>query len=173
MSPDRGLRSRQITAIEETAKAYERTLLDNPLDIDVTIDLVVLYWQAMDTGTVAAEQLSPRFVELAGRRLFEILDDAKVRFHDRAEIAFWNNYIRWADFGEPLEAATCRSMLLQRPNFLDPALFLFMASDGDEAAAEVNELVDQCGCQGTARCQYIKSVVGGVVNRRSRMPTAD
>jgi hypothetical protein len=152
--------------IQEAAAAYETVLQEAPDHLEGMLNLLVLYWQATDYGTSAAARLSPEFVDLAGRRLRELLASAHKRFPGRPEVVFWAKYIAWADFGDPFELAECRELLRAHPSYLEPALLLYSMSAGAEAEPEAMQLLERCSNEQTARCRYIVSVLDGVLKRR-------
>lgn len=158
----------QSGRIQDAATAYESVLESNPADIEATLNLTVLYWQATDYGLSATAQLQPEFVAHAGKRLRELLESAKQCFTDRPEVVFWTKYIAWADLGESFEPAECRELLRNHPEYLEPAIVLFSMSRGTEAEAEAMQLLQRCSVEGTLRCRYVVSVIEGVLKRTGR-----
>lgn len=151
--------------MQDAAQAYEDVLRSDPTDLDATINLAVLYWQATDYGMSASRQLPVEFVALAGRRLRELLGQASQRFGGRPEVTFWTKYIAWSDFGEETPLDECRNLLRDHPQYLEPAMLLFAQSAGSEAQEEAMELLAKCSVQ-TTRCRYIASVINGVLKRQ-------
>jgi hypothetical protein len=151
---------------QEAAAAYEGILRSNPNELEATLNLMVLYWQATDFGISAIAQLPPEFVAFAGRRLRELLDLVPKQFPSRPEVVFWTKYIAWADLGVPFQPEECRDLLRDHPQYLEPALVLFSRSGGDEAESEAMQLLERCATERTARCRYMVSVIKGVLKRR-------
>lgn len=154
--------------VQDAAAAYEDALLSRPMDLTATINLAVLYWQATDVGMSTAMRLPPGFVAFAGKRCRDLLTAAHDRFPDHPEVVFWTKYIAWADFGDPLDLADCRTLLHQHSEYLEPAFVLFSRSDGTEAEAETLRLLQRCSEDATTRGRYIVSVINGVLARRRR-----
>ncbi len=92
------LRAYAVTADEngrfqEAAASYEASLLSDPADLETTVNLAVLYWQAGGRDRSAHSSLPPEFLKYAQERLHELLDSAGGRFADRAQLRFWKKYI--------------------------------------------------------------------------------
>jgi len=78
------LRAYALTADEngrfqEAAASYEAALLADPADLEVTVNLAVLYWQATGRGRGAAGALPQEFLKHAQKRLRELLGSASDR----------------------------------------------------------------------------------------------
>lgn len=151
--------------LQSAATGYEEVLADGERSLEVLLNLAVLYWQATDIGLASAKKLRPDFIATAGRRLPELLDEARRRFPENTEAHFWQRYIAWADLGEPFGSEECRKLLQQDPATLVPAMHLFASSQGKEARAEVSQLLRWCEDDGTARARYVASVIHGVMKR--------
>jgi hypothetical protein len=150
------------------ASLYERDLASPSRDIDSFINLAILYWQSAEYGFWTTQKLPRGFVEFAGKRWREVLDDASALFPTRPEVLFWKKYIAWADLGEPFNVDECRSMLQLNPNYLEPAMFLFLTSQGLECKTEALELLRQSREVGTCRNRYVASVIDGMLKRGPR-----
>jgi hypothetical protein len=151
---------------QEAAAAYEQWLRLNPADLQITLNLLVLYWQATDVDTTSGDRLPRDFRPHASRRVRELLEAAERQFPSRAEVRFWTKYIAWADRGEPLDLLECRQLLRAQPGYLEPALALFSSSAGEEAEPEAMRLLAVHSEQPTARGRYVTSVINGVLQRR-------
>jgi hypothetical protein len=152
--------------VAEAAGLYESAITGEAAkQVDVWIDLIILYWQATDYGFWKGTGLDPRFVALAGKRSGELLDGAAAAFPAHVAVEFWRRYIRWADLGEPFEPSECRAMLQSQPSYLDPALFLFSTTHGRECVAEATALLRSCEDRRTSRCRYIASVIEAGLKR--------
>lgn len=154
--------------LQLAAALYEDVLAGGEASLEALLNLAILYWQATDTGTVAAKKLSPDFLATAGRRLPELLAEAERRFPTSVEPRFWRRYIAWADLGEPFGSDECRELLREDPAALVPALYLFAASQGKEAQTEALDLLRRCQEDGTTRAHYVASVIQGVLKRAGR-----
>ena len=157
----------------EAAAAYEAALLSDPTDLEATLNLAVLYWQAMAHERHSPGMLSPQFLEHAQWRLAAILLHAGRRFAGRAEIRFWTNYIAALESGRPLRPAVCRELLRERPDYFEPAFVVFCASAGEEAEPEAMRLLAHYSEQPTARGRYVTAIISAALSRqRWRRPRA-
>lgn len=139
---------------------YEQSLAVAPLE--VMIDLAVLYWQITDYGFWSTLGLPVALVDLGATRSAEVLDEAQRRFPNVPAPIFWRKYIAWADVGEPLSLDDCRRWLAQDPTSLEPALYLFMISQGKECRPEAMALLHEARAHGSTRSKYIASVIESV-----------
>jgi hypothetical protein len=151
---------------QEAATAYEASLLADPTDLEATVNLVVLYWQAADHTAWGFPPMPGEFRAQAARRLAEILDCASERFPHSAELGFWKSYIATAQIGRPFEPSECRRLLREYPYYLEPAFVVFEDSEGTEAEAEAMRLLADYSEQPTARGRYITSIISGTLARQ-------
>jgi hypothetical protein len=158
---------------QQAADGYETALLSDPADLEATVNLVVLYWQAAGGASCASGRVSAEFREHAGRRLPELLAAASQRFAGSAEVRFWQKYIAAAGSGEPLEPTECRQLLRERPDYLEPAFVVFAMSAGAEAEPEAMRLLADYSEQPTTRARYVTSIINAALSRqRWRWPCA-
>ena len=187
------LRAYALTADEngcfqEAAASYEAALLADPADLEATVNLAVLYWQATARG--AAGALPQEFLKHAQKRLRELLGSASdraasegdraasegipsggipsggERFADCAELRFWKKYITAADAGELLQPSECRQLMQERPDYLEPAFVVFSDSAGKEAEPEAMRLLVDYSAQPTARGRYVTSIINAVMQKQ-------
>jgi hypothetical protein len=151
---------------QQAAAAYETHLAASPADLEATLNLAALYWQASHFGISSFHGTSPEFLAYAGKRLGQVLEYASQRFADSAEVRFWRQYIAGAELGEPLEATECRQLLRERPDYLEPAFVVFSNSVGDEAEPEAMRLLAGCAEEPTARSRHVISVINGTLRRQ-------
>jgi hypothetical protein len=166
-----GARAYAVTADEngrfqQAAAAYETHLAESPADLEATLNLAVLYWQAAHFGVSSFHGTSPEFLAHAGKRLGEVLEHASQRFADGAEVRFWRRYIARAEIGKPLEATECRQLLRERPDYLEPAFVVFSSSAGQEAEPQAMRLLAGCAEEPTARGRHVISVINGALRRQ-------
>jgi hypothetical protein len=158
---------------QQAAAGYEAALRSNPADLEATVNLAVLYWQAAGNRACGRGRLSAEFSSHAGRRLPELLESASRRFAGNAQVRFWKKYIAAAGCGEPLESAECRQLMRENPDYLEPAFVLFALSAGAEAEPEAMRLLADCSEQPTARARYVTSIINAALQRqRWRRPRA-
>jgi hypothetical protein len=143
--------------ISRAVELYEASI--NDASEDALINLAVLYWQMTDYGLSITRGLSPEVVGRAGVRVDEVLDEAARRFPHSAAVSFWKKYIAWAELGDPFDPEDCRQLLLENPQYLEPAMYLYSISQGREGEREALMLLLQCPGLGTMRARYVASVI--------------
>lgn len=154
-------RRRDIVA---AADAYEGLIADS--NVEAMLNLLVLYWEATDFGTLSYYRLSDAFIARAGQRWRDLLKDTRQRHPSDTAVEFWCRYIESLEFdGELLSPAECRLMLSRQPENLEPAMIIFSESDCLEGIEETRLLLAWCKTQGTARAGYISAVLDGVTKR--------
>ena len=153
-------------ALVAAAAGYEAALAAGDATLELLVDLAVLYWQATDPGLAAAARLDRAWLARAAERFPALLAEAARRFPARSEPRFWQQYIAWADLGEPFDRAACRGLLDEDPSTLVPALYLFAASRGAEAADQAAALLAACRAEGTTRARYVAQVIESVQRTR-------
>jgi hypothetical protein len=158
---------------QQAAAGYEAALLSNPADLEATVNLTVLYWQAAHDGSCASGSVSADFRSHAARRLPELLESASHRFAGSAEVTFWKKYIAAAGSGESLDCGECRQLMREHPDYLEPAFVVFAMSAGEEAEPEAMRLLAGCSEQPTTRARYVTSIINAALHRqRWRSPCA-
>lgn len=151
--------------IETAAAGYEASLRSDPGDLEATVNLAVLYWQAAG-GSDGNPHKPTAFSRLARRRLCEILDSASHRFPSRPEIQFWRKYIAAAELGEPLDSTECRELMRAQPDYLEPAFVVFLKSAGREAEPEAMRLLADYSEQPTARGRYVTAMITAALRKQ-------
>ena len=155
----------------EAAAGYEAALLSNPADLEATVNLAVLYWQA--AGLTGFGTRPTAFQAHARRRLYELLESARHRFPASAEVTFWKKYIAAMDSGAAFAPTECRRLLAERPDYLEPAFVVFSDSEGTEAEPEAMRLLADYSEQTTARGRYVTSIISAALRKqRWRSPQA-
>lgn len=152
--------------LASAARAYEDLLEAHVKSGEVLANLLVLYWQATDFGFWTTKGLSPEFVDVAGRRLWTMLsweDSSLVRL---PEYLFWSRYIRWADLNEGFSFDECISIMREYPDYPEPAMFAYAASEGRQMKREAEQLLESCSTIGTVRANYVTSVLSSSLGTR-------
>jgi hypothetical protein len=144
--------------IARAAELYEQAIASGDMVLDTLINLAVLYWQITDYGFWSALDLDGDLVTRAGSRTNEILTLAQQRFPDAPEHRFWSKYIAWIDLGEDFEVSECRRLLADFPGYLEPAIYLFPATQRREGREQVLALLEQCSGENTCRVRYVRAV---------------
>ena len=145
------------------AAGYEAALQSDPADIEARVNLAVLYWEAT---RFCFDARPSEFSAHARGRLHELLESAADRFGGRPEIRFWREYIAAEEAGEPLPSATCRELMNERPDYLEPAFVMFSNSEGLEAEPEAMRLLAACSEQPTARARYVTSMINTALRKQ-------
>jgi hypothetical protein len=151
---------------EDAAHAYEGFLTEDPLNLEAFLNLLVLYWQVTDYGFNSGHKLDLAFVHRSGQRLPEMLAFGLKEFGLRPEFTFWSNYIRWVDLGEEPDPEACRRSLREHPHYLEPAMYVFLVTEGEEAEAEALLLMEILRAKKTVRASYVLSVVESALAQR-------
>ncbi len=142
----------------EAAWAYEISICAADADLDLYLNLAVLYFECMDFGYAAHHHLSENFVSGAWDRAFQVLARAEERYGRHAEIEFWRMYIPYIyGGGEPIDDA-CKD-LARREESLVPYMYLFTSSGKKKYAEQAQELLNLVKDGITERERYIKSIL--------------
>jgi hypothetical protein len=152
--------------LQQAAAGYEAALLADPADLQATLNLAVLYWQAAGHGSCAPDSIPAEFRSQAGQRLPELLESASQRFAGNAEVTFWKKYIAAAGAGAALGPGECRQLMLARPDYLEPAFVVFAESAGTEAEPEAMRLLADYSEQPTTRARYVTSIINAALSRQ-------
>lgn len=166
MSENDAIRLDREGKIEAAAAAYEALISSGDFSNTELVNLIVIYWQSTDYGFSLGKGLSSDFMAHAGERLnsfFRRID--KDRFPD-ASVAFWRRYIAWADYGSELTNQYCYQLLRLNPQYLEPAMYIFSSTNGQECRPEAVKLLAQCAMESTTRSKYIESVLLAVMKLR-------
>lgn len=142
----------------EAVWAYEVAINDPDVEIEMYLNLAVLYFECVDFGYAAHHRLSEDLVSGAWDRAFQILAEAKERFGNQTELEFWQLYFSfiYAE-GEPIDMA-CKE-LAQKGDSLVPYMYLFTSSGKKRWLEEVKKLLELVEDGTTERKRYIKSVI--------------
>jgi len=147
--------------VVKAATLYEIAIQSGEADVEVLLNLAVLYWESTDTGFRTHHILSDDFVDHAGFRYREILDEVGQRFPSVPSARFWRLYI--TSIKQGVQPAREEYLAIQNdaPDYLEPEIVLI--DDGDITRAR--KLLKQCETIGTARARYVAAVLGGIFAR--------
>ncbi|HEV3074514.1 MAG TPA: hypothetical protein VHB47_08865 [Thermoanaerobaculia bacterium] len=165
MSLASALQADRDRRIEAAADLYEAVLSEQPTSLVALVNLAVLYWRATECGFSAGLGLDLALIARAGRRLPQVLAEARQLHPQSTEVRFWERYIAWADLGEPFAIEECEALLRHAPSVLVPAMYLFAISHGERYEKEARDLLRECLEDQTVRARYIASVIEGVLKR--------
>lgn len=144
---------------EEAARLYEENIVSEHPNLEAILNLVILYWDSTDVGTITYHNLSGEFIAKAAQRIFEVLELGERLFPENTEIKFWKRYISQIDLGDELPSELCRKWLIKDPTSLIPAMSLIVRSQGKETANEAKMLYAIHKNSSTARSRYILSII--------------
>lgn len=122
-------------------------------------DYMTFCWQACEPGMAAAEDLSGNVFTEAAERLQDLLAQARQDRYRWTALDFWRRYIEWADLALDLSVEDCREFMFKNPGCLDPAFFVFLATNGREMRSEVMLLLSSCSKSTRMRSTYVCSVI--------------
>jgi hypothetical protein len=141
----------------EAVKAYEEAIKEPGADLDIYLNLAVLYFVCTDFGYAAHHHLPDELFDKAWERMISLLDEAESRFDKNDEVDFWRRYFRYIGLGndesvmerEPLKSSTS----------LIPYFYLFKSGNGDEYRSEAEKLYELVADETSAKKRYIKSIL--------------
>ena len=155
---DKALRLDAEERPREAAAAYEVAIEVADSDLETYLNLAVLYWVATDFGYAGYHKLENAFVERAGRRDHEILDEGERRFGSNNEIDFWRYYFDYVSLGEAARPGHCKTLAERGPSLV-PYFHLFELADGRRHRDEAKELLALFDPPETERGRYIYSML--------------
>lgn len=143
----------------EAAWAYEIAIQESQVELDLLLNLAVLYFAFDDTGYNSHHHLQMDFVGAAYGRIDKILDVAESRLGKQTEIDFWRLYI--SEFGPPYNEPSIEDYeeLSRRGDSLMPYYRLYSGSNGTRHEEEVKVLLAQVQDGSTERKRHIRSVL--------------
>lgn len=141
----------------EAAWAYEIAIASGDLELDLILDLAVLYFVCVDFGYATRHQLSREFVYSAWIRAFQILEVGDKQTGNRTELQFWKHYFRSVYLkDEGIEELSVR--LVQRNDSPLPAMYLYLAGN-TEFKDKTLELLESVKSGATERERYVRSII--------------
>lgn len=141
----------------EAAWAYEIALAQGDMELDLVLDLAVLYFVCLDFGYATRHNLPEEFVSGAWTRAFQVLEVGNDRFGANTDLEFWKCYFSSVYVrDEGIEDLSAR--LLHNSDSLLPAAYLFLAGE-KEFEGQALELLESVKNGSTERERYIKSIL--------------
>lgn len=142
----------------EAAEAYERVMRDEMPELDVYLDAAVLYMEASDFGVASGLHLPDAFYQVAIPNALRALENARARFGEQPDIAFWTRYVRWICLGPDIDLA--EALALERAGAKDVYLYLAQVDEvAPQFAAQSAALLESVSEERTERERYLKSVL--------------
>jgi hypothetical protein len=155
----------------EASAAYERAIDAGECDLEVYLDLAVLYWVSTDCGFYCHHRLSEEFIATAEARSRELLSEAEQRFGPSNEVEFWRLYFDFITYGSELTRDRCAELAWQGPS-LAPFMHLAVLDDSDEVGRQARVLQTRLANPQTERERYLKAVLDTVMQRRQRQSSS-
>lgn len=150
----------------EAAWAYEIAIGNPDANLDLFLNLAVLYFECLDFGYASHHRLSERFTSGAWDRAFIILNKAGERFGRQTEIEFWRLYFAHIYSGEELTTNACEELARGKDSLI-PYMYLFTSSEDKRFLEEARELYESVKDGATQRRRYIKSVLEPTLRRQN------
>lgn len=153
----------------EAAQAYETVIASGEAELDTYLNLAVLYFVCTDGGYATAWSLPTNFINVAGNRMFALLNEAEQRFGMQAEIEFWKKYFAFISLGEEPFDDACTA-LVECGTSLVPFfyLFAFTGPEGKQYRLQAEQLLLTVSAELTEKERYIKSVLEAAFRRQTQ-----
>ena len=161
-----------VTALEldrsdhpvEAADAYEEALREHTSLRDAQVNLVGIYFAALDGGYSAAHHLSQEFIDRSDKRLNELVNGLGLALQD-TELDFWKRYYKVRVLGESWDKAfpIGYEKIVINGSYLAPYLALFLSAGGKKYELELRHLLEEVRESRTQRERELKSVVESVI----------
>jgi len=138
--------------------AYEECIISSCADLEVYINLSVLYFVCTDLGYAAYHNLPSAFVTRAGDRAFELLDEAELKFGKHPEIDFWRNYFKFAMLGGQSFKSKCENIVESGVTQV-PYFYLFAICKDNKYFKQAAKLFNAVKHRRTEKDRYIFSIL--------------
>lgn len=148
------------------AHAYESAIANENIDIQIYLNLAVLYFVCCDGGYATHHKLSQQFLDQAWTRSFTVLDEAEHRFGQEPEAEFWKKYFQFILLGGNPFIQECEQ-LIQDKVILIPFFYLFMSPGGNRYEVQAEQLLQRVRVGTTAKERYIKSIIESSLHHRT------
>lgn len=142
----------------KASEAYEGLIATGKADIDIYVDLAVLYFVCTDYGYSTYHALPRWFIEKSWKRAHEVLNEATIVFGNEPEFLFWHKYFDFVVLGDSPFDDECQQWVA-RSNTLVPYFYLFSVVDTDKYKEQATKLFELVKYGHTAKERYIKSIL--------------
>ena len=150
----------------EAAASYEEAITATEADIEVYLNLVVLYLVCLDFGYSSYHRLTNEFIKRASSRIPALLAEAERRFGASNEIQFWRYYASYLRGSEP-EFQRCLQLAKVGPSRV-PYFHVFALPEGSSYEPQAKELLSVVAGGKTEKERYIRSVLQSALNMRKQ-----
>jgi hypothetical protein len=156
--------------IQAAADKYEKILKSAGAPLEVFLNLAFIYWESTDYGFNTAHGLPSDFIQRAGRRYIEVLNEARKRFTDNPEVEFWQKYFDYVTLGEESFIDHCRT-LIDKGGVPD-AVYIHLFSECPDPAyiPYLQRLLVESEKLPTTKNRYIASVIRSLLQLANRPP---
>lgn len=144
----------------EAADAYEEVLRECPGDRDTIVNLIGIYFAALDGGYSARHHLSQEFIERSDKRFHALLNQGLMFLPQDTELDFWKRYYAVRVLGENWDEVfpAAYEHIVVQGHQLAPYLALFLSSAGMKYETELRQLLVATSQGQTQRERELKSV---------------
>lgn len=144
--------------VAEAACVYEAVVRAPGAELDVCLNLAVLYLAAMDPVEAAHHGLGDSFRKYAGLRFRQLIDEIEEHWPQSVEAWFWSRYARRLYENGPVFVRECEERL-RGSTELVPYAYLHLAG-GKDRQQQVRALRVLGTVQPTTRMRYVISMLG-------------
>jgi len=141
----------------QAAWAYEIAINETDSDLELFLNLAVLYFVCVDYGYASFHNLSEDFVTAAFDRALEIIDKAEERFGNHTELRFWRLYFSYIYSDESINQSI-EDLILEGDSLM-PYIYLYTSSGKKKYAEEMQKLLDLVKDASTERKRYVLSII--------------
>lgn len=146
--------------IEAAAEAYEEVINSQNGPVAAYINLACLYWECTDFGFSVGHGMEPSFMENAGKRMYEVLEEARKKFGDQPEILFWRLYFDFTYLGEDMPpVAKCLELVELPEATLVPYFHVYVQTMATQYLPQARQLLELAKKEKTVKNRYIISVL--------------
>ncbi len=143
----------------ESALAFYAARMREDAPAEFLADYMTFCWQVCEPGMAAEADLNNEVFTEAADRLHDLLAQAHQDRYRWTALDFWRRYIEWADLALDLSVEDCREFTFKNPGYLEPAFFVFLATNGREMRSEAMLLHSSCSKATSMRSNYVRSVI--------------
>jgi len=142
----------------KAALTYEEIVQLNESNLEIFLNLAVIYFLMMDYGFAEYHKISDEYLEKAEENFYKILKLAEKKFGRKSEIEFWKYYYKYIVIGEDISTKVFED-IAKSGDSLIPFFHLFVLEKGSRYRKEATQLYEKIKLGRTARERYIKSVL--------------
>lgn len=142
----------------EAIWAYEVSLGSGGADLDLYLDLAVLYMVCSDFGYAPYHRLMTEFVHACPQRALEVLAEGEARFGSAVEVETWRAYVREFVLFEDAPDGVYEELAARGESAL-PGCMLYLRSGGRVNIDDTRVVYDEVRAGRTARQRLLKGLL--------------